>query len=467
VAVVPRELGASDAVLQAFLVGDPHRTDTDMVRSELRSVLPPHMVPSHYQWIDAIPLTPSGKRDDAALRAITVRGPDGGASPGDDLEEAIADLLAEFAGIDDLAVDTSFFDAGGTSIGATRVSMTIARRWGVDLPLQTFLAAPTARQLAGIVRSRDARRTFDPVVPLREPGDQPPLFLVHPVGGNVLCYRELVEHLPGDRPVYGLQAAGAEPGTEPLTSMESLAASYVAAIRRIHPEGAFHIAGWSFGGYVAVEIARQLNEAEVSSLTLLDTIALGAGPRPLIDEKRLVVLFFRELLRDSAGETAMDKEFDEEFGAEVGAEFGAEFDAGGQDLGPLFESVFRKTVELGILPEDGSPQLLCRLYEVFRANYRATVGYRPEKVRRPFLVLRAADELPAGIAPAHRIFGSLFNSPGNGWQNWADHPVETVEVPGDHLSMMGAPHVSVLAGELGSALSRADSRPGIELGAAR
>jgi hypothetical protein len=186
-------------------------------------------------------------------------------------------LLAEFAGVADLAVDASFFDAGGTSIGATRVSMTIAKRWGVDLLLRTFLAAPTARQLAGVIRSRNAIRTFDPVVPLRESGDQPPLFLVHPIGGNVFCYRELVKHLPGDRPVYGLQAAGAEPGTEPLTSMESLAASYIRAIRRVHPAGACHIAGWSFGGYVAVEIARQLEDTEVSTVTLLDTIAMGDG----------------------------------------------------------------------------------------------------------------------------------------------------------------------------------------------
>src|SRR5262249_33277594 len=150
------------AVLQAFLVGDSRRIETATLRSELRHVLPPHMVPARYQWIDAMPLTPSGKRDDSALRAIGSPGSDiavssdtevspdtpvsshaavsadAAVSSGDELEAEIAGLLAEFAGVNRLAIDTSFLDAGGTSIGATRVSMTIAKRWGVDLPLQAF-----------------------------------------------------------------------------------------------------------------------------------------------------------------------------------------------------------------------------------------------------------------------------------------------------------------------------------------
>ncbi|MFC7615104.1 amino acid adenylation domain-containing protein [Actinokineospora soli] len=69
VAVVPHDLGGSDAVLRAFLVGDPDRADTAALRARLGQVLPAHMVPSRYEWVDAIPRTPSGKRDDAALRA--------------------------------------------------------------------------------------------------------------------------------------------------------------------------------------------------------------------------------------------------------------------------------------------------------------------------------------------------------------------------------------------------------------
>jgi amino acid adenylation domain-containing protein len=456
VAVVARDLGGSDAVLQAFLVGDQARIDPETLRSELGSVLPPHMVPARYQWIDAMPLTPSGKRDDAALRAMAAQAPDaGGSGPagsgdelagdelaGDELAGAIAALLAEFAGLDRMAVDANFFDVGGTSIGALRVSMTIARRWGVQLPLETFLAAPTARELAAAVLARDARPAFDPVIPLRASGGQAPLFLVHPIGGSVLCYRGLAEQLPGDRPVYGLQAAGADPGAEPRTSMEDLAASYIAAIRRVHPEGPFHLAGWSFGGYVAIEIARRLGDPEVCSLTLLDTMAPGDGPRRFFDEKQLIVFFFRELLWYALGETEADETLD----------------PSGEDPEELFASAFRKAIELGILPADSSPRVLRRLYGVFRANYQAAADYRIGRIRRQVLVLRAAEDLPSSFADAHRFLRTMFGSPDNGWQHWADSTVETVEVPGNHLSMMATPHVSALAGRLAEALSRADGQ---------
>ncbi|MGW7489004.1 amino acid adenylation domain-containing protein [Streptomyces sp. NPDC054786] len=448
VAVVPRDLGGSDAVLEALLVGDAQRTDTEALRSQLHRVLPSYMVPSHYRWIDAMPLTPSGKRDDAALRALTAHGSGGvtaaGGDSGGGLEEEIAAVLAEFAGVDDLDAETGFLDAGGTSIGAVRVSMTIARRWGVELPLGTFLAAPTARGLAAVIRARGARPAFDPVVPLRTSGEGEPLFLVHPIGGSVLCYRELADRLAGDRPVYGLQAAGAEPGTQPLTSVEELASAYIAAIRRVRPDGPCHLAGWSFGGYVAIEIARQLGEAEVATLTLLDTMALGDGPRQLFDEQQLLVLFFRELLWYAVGETESDDALD----------------PSGWEPQELFDAIFRQAVERGILPEDGSPRLLRRLYGVFRANYRATMDYRVGPIRKRLVVLRAADELPSGFATAHRTLGTMCAGPDNGWQRWAQDGVETVEVPGNHLTMMAAPHVSVVADRLGDVLKRAADRGG-------
>ncbi|AXU12464.1 non-ribosomal peptide synthetase [Streptomyces clavuligerus] len=445
VAVVPRSLGGSDAVLQAFLTGDPGQADTEALRTALRSALPSHMVPAQYRWIDAMPLTPSGKRDDAALRALAASGTSaadavGGGrpgEPGDDLESDLAAVLAEFAGVDRLGPDRSFFDAGGTSIGAVRVSMTIARRWGVELPLPAFLAAPTARDLAAVVRSQDTRSVFDPVVPLRTEGDGEPLFLVHPIGGSVLCYHDLVRHLPPGRPVYGLQAAGAEPGHQPLRSMEALAAAYIEAIRRVRPSGPVHLAGWSFGGYVAVEMARRLGEDAVPTLTLLDTMALGEGPRRGFGEEELIVMFFRELLWYAVGETDSDD--------------GLETAGRGPD--ELFDAVFRRTVRLGILPEDGSPRLLRRLYEVFRANYRATMEYRVAPIRRPLLVLRAADALPNAFEVAHRTLGSMVGSPDNGWGHWAPGAVETVTVPGNHLTMMADPQVAAVAARLGAALA--------------
>ncbi|PPK71456.1 hybrid non-ribosomal peptide synthetase/type I polyketide synthase [Actinokineospora auranticolor] len=438
VAVVARALGGADSVLEAYLVGD---IDVTAIKAALAEVLPAHLVPSRFHLVDAIPRTPSGKRDDAALRAPATPG----SASGDELERSVAAVLAEFAGVDALAVDAEFFAAGGTSIGATRVAMTVARRWGVEIPLRAFRAAPTARDLATLIRRDGSGTGFDPVVPLRETGDRTPLFLIHPIGGTVLCYRELVDHLPPGRPVHGLQAPGAEPGTTPLSTMEALAATYIDAIRRVHPEGPFHLAGWSFGGYVAIEIARQLGHAALASVTLLDTVALGEGPRALIDDRELVELFFRELLWSTTGAAETRLDLSE------------------PDTDRLFDTLFTRSVDLGVLPHDGSPRLLRRLFDVFRAHYRATVDYRVTSVPPDLLLLRAADKPPSGLADAHRRFGGVADSPTNGWQHWTDRPVRAHRVPGDHLSMMTAPHARVLAGHLGAALERADTANPIEM----
>ena len=179
--------------------------------------------------------------------------------------------------------------------------MAIERRWGVQVPLSTFVASPDAGALAALVGSGEVRE-FDPVVVLRADGEDPPLVLVHPIGGNVLCYLELVKHLPPGRPVYALQAPGAEPGISPLRTVDELAATYLAAIRRVHPHGPYVLAGWSFGGYVAVEMARQLDEAEIAALVLLDTVTIGDGPRKAASEEELVTWFFMELLWGVHGE---------------------------------------------------------------------------------------------------------------------------------------------------------------------
>jgi amino acid adenylation domain-containing protein len=439
-AVVARNLDASDSVLVAFLVGDREAADLTAIRARLRGVLPEYMIPNHFQWLDEVPLTPSGKRDDKALRELrlsTTVAPPVDIAACDGYERAVADVMAEFAGSTGFAANTNFFDAGGTSIGAMRVVMAIARTWDVEIPLDAFVAAPTPVHLASLIAAGGPVRTFDPVVALRTSGDRPPLFLVHPIGGNVLCYLNLVKHLPVDQPVYALQAAGAEPGATPLRTIGELAASYIAAIRRVRAHGPYNVGGWSFGGYVAVEMARQLADEELARLILLDTIALGDGPPPLVAESDLIMAFFGELLLEAYGMEATQ----------------LTFGSNGTERDASFESMLRYAIEAGIVPAESSPQLIRRLYEMFRANYEATLNYRHEPLDRDITLLRSIEELPAELAGPHRIVGSMFASPTNGWERLTPRSLRVIEVAGDHLSMMSEPHIADVAAKLSAELA--------------
>ncbi|MGW5229305.1 amino acid adenylation domain-containing protein [Nocardia niigatensis] len=439
VAVVALPRRGADSLLAAFLSGHPDHVRPEEVLSRLRGVLPAYMVPTRVYRLNSLPVTPSGKRDDAALRAMaaaeSTTAPTGqGRAPADAEERAMAAILAECAGTGEFAADTDFFDAGGTSIGAMRVMLTVAKRWGVHVPLETFAAAPTAAALAVLVRSGDTAAVYDPLVPLRTGGSDAPLFLVHPIGGSVLCYLDLARLLPGDRPVYGLRAAGSDPGTEPVATVEGLAAAYLAAIRRIRPEGPYLLAGWSFGGHVAFEMARQLPAGCEVRVVLLDTMTL-ADNATAISERDRIAWFFGELLWHADGnltELEWPAATDEE----------------------LFDVLLAQTIAAGIISEHGAAQLIRRLYAVFCANFDAMVGYRPAPLDRDLVLMRAHGEMPTMLAAVHRQTGSSFHDPANGWRPLARDAFEVIEIPGDHLSMMRPPHVAEVAALLDHALDR-------------
>lgn len=444
-AVVARDLPSGDSALVAYLVGDRDASDLVAIRTGLQAVLPAYMIPSYFHWLDTLPLTPSGKRDDNALRElpIVINGdpqvgdPQVGVPLGNECERAVADIMEEFAGSVGFTASTDFFEAGGTSIGAMRVVMAIARTWHVEISLDAFVVAPTPAHIASLIAAGEPVRTFDPVVALHSSGDRTPLFLIHPIGGNVLCYLDLVKHLPDDQPVYALQAAGAEPGAVTLRTMSDLAASYIDAIRRVSPRGPYHIGGWSFGGYVAVEMARQLPEEELRQLILLDTTALGDGPRPAVAESDLLTWFFGELLLESYGTEARQLTFPP---IET-------------DPDAMFASTLRYAIEAGVVPSDGSPRLIRRLYEIFRANFDATLNYRHEPLDRDITLLRSTDDLPTELAGPHRAVASMFDSPTNGWERLSPRSLRVIEVAGDHLSMMSEPHVADVAAKLSAALA--------------
>ena len=104
-----------------------------------------------------------------------------------------------------------------------------------------------------------------------------PIFYVHPLGGFVACYIELAGLLASEHPFYALQSPGVEIDPNAVSwdveSIEGLARKYIHELRLVEPRGPYHLGGWSFGGVVAFEMARQLRTGgeSIASLVLLDT----------------------------------------------------------------------------------------------------------------------------------------------------------------------------------------------------
>jgi len=428
--------GGSDAFLVAYLTGDPAQLDLEELRAHVHGALPGYMVPSYFEWIPAFPRTASGKRDDAALAELPLVS--GRLSPGraarDRWEIGLLELVRQVLESDRIGVEDNFFEVGGTSLSAMRLTVLIEKRFGVATPVSALIAAPSVAALAGRLRSAPASQAFEPVVPMRSAGSRRPLFLVHPLGGNVLCYRGLTEHLGPDQPVYALQAPGSVGDSEPLGSVPELAALYLAAIRRVQPDGPYNIGGWSFGGFVAFEMARQLTAVEpdgVAQLILIDPIAIEQGQRPDIADRSLLEWFFWEMLWAEQGGLI-----------EVEA-VPADLDADG-----AFDFVAGRAAAAGVLADTGSAEQVRRLFSMFKAHWHALLTYQPDPARLDLLLLRATAPLPAVLQPMHGAARSLHTDTTNGWSAMTTGRVEVIDVDGDHLVLLDEPHVEGIAGTI-------------------
>lgn len=177
---------------------------------------------------------------------------------------AMCALIGEVLEVADIQADEDFFDLGGTSLKAALLVAQIERRFGAGLTVADLYDLPTAQALAAHLGGP------------RSPDEQAPVFLVHWYPVDVM--REIRRHRPAVVLSYGLDADDRWP---PPVGIEALAAHYVTQMRRMRPVGPYHLVGYSLGGIIAWEIARQLGDAETGVLCVIDAHPVEVRWRPL------------------------------------------------------------------------------------------------------------------------------------------------------------------------------------------
>jgi amino acid adenylation domain-containing protein/non-ribosomal peptide synthase protein (TIGR01720 family) len=431
--VTAREDVPGEKRLVAYVVAGADAPSADELRTYLRARLPGYMVPSAFVTLGALPLTPSGKLDRRALPAPEREVARGRAAvpPRDGLELHLVQMWEEILNTSPVGVRDNFFELGGHSLLALRLVTQIKKHYGKELPLAVLFQRPTIEGLAAVLSEEASLPRQSPLVAVQPRGSGRPFFCVHPVGGNVLCYVELARHLGPGRPFYGLQYV---PGQEADARVEALAARYLEAVREAQPRGPYLLGGWSFGGLVAFEMARQLREQgeEVAQLVLIDSgvpAAVGAVGNEA-DDAELLARFVTDLVgRFVQGRPAAP------VGVSLDALRGLTPD---EQLRAVAESPFAAD----LLPDYGGLEQLKRLFEVFKANSSAAAVYAPKPYGGAVTLLRAGEGPPAP-------------DPQLGWGEFVAGAVELHEVPGNHYSILTEPNVRVLAERLGSCLAAA------------
>lgn len=419
-AVVSLERASS---AQAHLLGWVHlRSTADAPPPEaLTALLAGHLPPGvkvRVLVVEDMPQTRGGKIDMARLPRPALTDEVTPEAPADPTTARLQAIFAEILDFGPVGPDQSFFDLGGHSLLSIRLMGLIERDFGPRLSLAALYRAPTPRALAAEVLVAALADVPDCLMPIQPLGDAPPIYAVQIVGPGGSFFQPLARHLGVDQPLFGLTMDLLEPNA-PRT-VEAIADIYRANIQAHRPTGPVRLVAVSQASFIAFELARQLLEAgrDVQMLALLD--AAGPGGRAQKVLTKPVGHYVRQLRRNLPGilRGKVTRVIEE-------AQFQIE---------RIRFRLLHKVPPLG-----GEASFSVYLHQA--AIDVAINQYRAQPYPREITVFRSLEA--EGDAPAALESGL-------GWSIVAPAGVRLIEVPGDHLGMLGEPHVAEIARHLRS-----------------
>ncbi|MCD6333401.1 MAG: amino acid adenylation domain-containing protein, partial [Bacteroidales bacterium] len=253
--------------------------DESFIKERMARSLPAYMIPHRILAVDEIPYNQNNKVD---WRKLPVPDPSSDAAGSsekvtltDPLEQKIQILFQEHLGVSYMDPDADIFEMGMSSLTAVAVLSELESHWGQPIPLAILLQYPTVRSLAAGLKESNEKEFFRPLVKIKTGGSKRPLFIIHGAGLNVLLFNTLKDLLDPGQPIYGIQAKGMDGESPILSKLEDIIDSYMSEIKSVQSIGPYALAGFSIGGLIAFELARQMQDQgdDVDFIGVFDTYA--------------------------------------------------------------------------------------------------------------------------------------------------------------------------------------------------
>ena len=257
------------------------------------------------------------------------------------------------------------------------------------------------------------RQRHQAIVRIHEGGDRAPFFCVHPVGGNVFCYAQLARHLSAQQPFYAFQS----PGLPDLDTIEAMAGHYIGCLESVQAQGPYLLGGWSMGGVIAFEMARQLRLNGLSAeIFLIDSITPAIRLDGQLPDDRTMLKYFLLDLEGTLGKPlGLSVETLETI-----------------DPSQRIHAIAELVQKHGMVPPELEPDELLPLFQMFRNNLTAFLNYRPAPYEGRVTLVRS------------RTTRLEENDPALGWSGLAAE-LEIHEIEGDHYSIVTGPDAAALA----------------------
>ncbi|HVW15130.1 MAG TPA: amino acid adenylation domain-containing protein [Mucilaginibacter sp.] len=422
VVVLARNDSEGKKSLISYIVPKENYKREDVI-AFLKGKVPDYMVPSIWMELDKLPLTSNGKVDKKALPDFRaeVQLKETYTAPRTESEKLLADIWSQVLKIKQVGIEENFFDIGGHSLLAVQIMTRIEKKTGIKFPIATLFRFPTIASLGGFLDEEEEKdHHWRSLVPIKPSGNKTPVYLVHGIGMNVLNFNDLATYVDSEQPVYGFQGLGLDGTENPPGSIEEIASFYVAELLKHNPKGPYAVAGYSIGGFIAVEMVRQLlaQGRQVKMFGIFDTDAENAResePWHIIMPK----VVKRYLPRFMGGEKSLRKQL-----AYV--------------IKTRTEAIGDK---VGIAKKPESRLYYALLNELIGQYQSALDRYTMKPVDARVHLFKAKINVHYNNDKEYL-----------GWKKFAKNGVELLAVPGDHLDMLKLPNAAVFGRILQNAL---------------
>lgn len=354
-------------------------------------------------------------------------------------ELKLSEIWQSLLGYSAIGVDDNFFELGGDSMLAIRLMSAIKDKFQRQLPLTTLLDKPTIKEIVLALELPIASAKNSALVSIQAKGSMPPLFCVPGTGGSVIYLRALANELSAeDRPLYGLQAIVSPETQKPFTSIQDIARANIEAMQSIQASGPYYLCGHSFGSWVALEMAFQLQQAgyALGHLFILDTGIPSA----------------KDLSRVQNWD---DAEWLSIIAETVGQTYNKPLGLIAEDLKKLtwdeqIEQLFNRMKDNGLIDEQDGMRDVQSLVEMYKSQ--AQIIYTPENLKVNHLSLIRAEHMHESFLEG--MPEEMKNDPLLGWGRFSVDTPTLQYVPGNHLTMMQLPHVKLLASAIHQILTQ-------------
>jgi thioesterase domain-containing protein len=437
VAVVACADGTGMKQVVAYVVARGDMPPIRELHEFIGSQLPPYMIPALIVPLESLPLTVNGKVDRERLPPPFTKTSASSESTQPHLEgrqEQLRRLWERLLPVKSFGIDDNFFELGGNSLLGMQLCLEIEKELGVVVTPTTLVQQPTIRRLEETLDLGLLSAAASPLVCLQPKGHLSPFFCVHPIGGDVICFRLLSNYLGTDRPFYGLSVPKFSGRWESHTRIEDMAANYLTALQKIQPEGPYYLGGYSMGVYIALEMAQQLRASgrQVAFLGVLDD-----GPALLYQRLAWGPYAWARLLVNLPSWLRYDV-YDKSFG-ELFAELSRKWRVLRRRMAFYQKSTVVDLEAILDISAFGQYQ-----QKLIASHYQALLAYRPRPYAGEITLFRAKSQPLLTPCPYDLGWSALTVQPSN---------LKIHRVPGNHLTILTEPYIRVLAARLSTALA--------------